>query len=313
MGAALAGLLLVACTSVSPTPSTSVSPTPSSSPTLEPSPSLSPTPEPTPIPIPIDEELLGSRFTVLVLGEDSSATRRSQGTVITNTDTVMVVSVSADQSSVAALSIPRDTVDIPLADGRIYRGKVNGIAYDLGLEVARGAVATLLGIEIDAYLKLDMDDFEWMVDAVGGVDVQVASRLYDPRIGVDLQPGPAHLDGPQALGYVRTRRDSDYARAARQQEVMLELVRRWVAPGTGVARIGLISRLGSLRTDIRLAQLPTLLEIGRRSVDATVTRLVLEPPRFSHFVGIEPNSVRGWVMIPDVQAMRAVAAELMGD
>jgi LCP family protein required for cell wall assembly len=226
---------------------------------------------------------------------------------------MMVVSVSADRSSVVALSVPRDTVDIPLGDGRIYRGKINGIAYELGLEAARDAMAALLGIEIDAYLKIDMDDFAWMVDAVGGVDVEVAARLYDPRIGVDLQPGPAHLDGAQALAFVRTRSDGDYARAARAQQVIVELARRWVSPGTGSARIGLLTRLGSLQTDIELRQLPTLVEIGRRSIDASVTALVLEPPRYAYFVGIEPGTARGWVMIPNVAEMRALASSLIGD
>lgn len=313
IGLALGCFVLAGCSLASPSTSPTVEPTPSPSATAEPTPSPSPTVEPSPIPIPLDEEMLASRFTVLVLGDDSNVARRAGGLTITNTDAVMVVSVSADQSSVVALSIPRDTVDIPLADGRIYRGKVNGIAYDLGLEAARGAVATLLQIEIDAYLKIDMDDFAWVVDAVGGVDVEVASRLYDPRIGVDLQPGPAHLDGAQALAYTRTRNDSDYARAARQQQVLVELVRRWVGPGIGGARVGLLTHLGSLKTDIALSQLPTLMEIGRRSVNAEVTAIVMQPPRFAYFVGIEPGTARGWVMIPNVAEMRSVARSLIPD
>lgn len=309
----LAALLLAGCWTTSPSPVPTIGPTSSPSLSQAPSPTPAVTPSLTPIPIPLDPEMLASRFTVLVLGEDSSLARRSGGTTITRTDTMMVVSVSADRSSVVALSVPRDTVDIPLGDGRIYRGKINGIAYELGLEAARGAMAALLGIEIDAYLKIDMDDFAWMVDAVGGVDVEVAARLYDPRIGVDLQPGPAHLDGAQALAYVRTRSDTDYARAARAQQVIVELARRWVSPGTGSARIGLLTRLGSLQTDIELRQLPTLVEIGRRSTDAAVTAIVLEPPRYAYFVGIEPGTARGWVMIPNVAEMRALARSLIGD
>jgi len=311
--ALLAMVLLASCSAPSPSPSPTNEPTPIPSRSLAPSPSPSPTIEPTPIPIPLDEALLASRYTVLVLGEDSSLARRSGGTTITRTDTMMVVSVSADRSSVVALSVPRDTVDIPLGDGRVYRGKINGIAYELGPDAARDAMAALLGIEIDAYLKIDMDDFAWMVDAVGGVEVEVAARLYDARIGVDLQPGPAHLDGAQALAYVRTRSDSDYARAARAQQVIVELARRWVSPGTGSARIGLLTHLGSLQTDIELRQLPTLVEIGRRSTDAAVTAMVLEPPRFAYFVGIEPGTARGWVMIPNVAEMRALARSLIGD
>jgi LCP family protein required for cell wall assembly len=308
---ALLAVVLMGCTAVSPTPSVS----PSASPSPSPSPTAVPTPAPTPEPtrVPLDEGLLHSRFTVLVLGEDSSQARRSTGMTITRTDTMMVVSLSATQSSIVALSLPRDTVDVPMADGSLYRSKINGIAYNLGYDVARDAVATLLGIQIDGYLKIDMDDLVWLVDAVGGVDVEVKTRVYDRRIGVDLQPGPAHLDGAQALAFSRTRADSDYMRAARQQQVVLALVQRWVAPGTTTALLDAATHLGSLRTDIPLSALPTLLAMGRRATDAEATTLVLEPPRFSLFVGIEPGTARGWIMVPDVAEMRAVAQELIPD
>jgi hypothetical protein len=69
----------------------------------------------------------------------------------------------------------------------------------------------------------------------------------------------------------------------------------------------------SLQTDISFAELPTLLEIGRRSAGATVTAIVLQPPRYSLFAGIEPNSRRGWVMIPNVAAMRRYAKAALSD
>lgn len=298
-------LLLAGCASVSP----------SLSPSLAPSGDLTPSPIPTvapsPTPIPLDQAMLARRFTVLVVGADSNSSRRAKGEDV-NTDALMVVSVSADKSRIAMLSLPRDTVDIPMADGSIYRGKVNGIAQRFGIETLRGAMATLLGVPIDRYIRVDMDDFEWMVDVVGGIDVEVKSRISDSQVHLFLDPGPAHLDGAQALIFSRTRADSDYARAGRQQQVILALARKWLDPGLGILMQAAL-RLDSLETDIGLDELPTVLQIGRRSASAEVSAIVLQPARFSLFVGIEPNSSRGWVMIPNVPEIRAYARSVLTD
>jgi len=201
---------------------------------------------------------------------------------------------------------------MPMADGSIDHRKVNSIAQRLGMEALRGAMANLLGVPIDRYIRVDMDDFSRMVDAVGGIDVDVKTRVSDSKVHLNLSPGPAHLTGAQALGFSRTRFDTDYGRAARQQQVILALVRKWLDPSLG-SLIGSIQAISSLQTDIGLDELPTLLEIGRRSTSAAVTAIVLKPPRFSLFVGIEPNSSRGWVMIPDVPAIRAYARSQLAD
>jgi LCP family protein required for cell wall assembly len=255
--------------------------------------------------------MLAKRFTVLVAGADSSAVRRARGED-ENTDALMVVSVSADKSRIDILSLPRDTVDLRMPDGSIYRGKVNGIAQRFGIEVLRDSMASLLGVPIDRYIRIDMDDFAWMVDAVGGIDVDVQTRIADPQVRLFLEPGPAHLNGAQALSFSRTRADSDYGRAARQQQVIVALARRWLDPLPGTL-IGVVRLLDSLQTDIALNELTTLFEIGRRSVTAEVDGIVLQPPRFSLFVGFEPNSTRGWVMIPDVPEIQAYARSVLSD
>jgi LCP family protein required for cell wall assembly len=303
----VAPLVLSACAGSSPSPS---APTPS--PTEQPTPTASPTPEPTATPIPLDQALLSRRVTFLVVGSDSSAYRRQIGMATYRTDAMMVVSVSADHSQIAVLSLPRDTVDVPMADGRIYTGKLNGLAEAYGLGALQGAMAKLLGIHIDSYIKVDMDDFTWMVDAVGGVNVEVLTPIADPKVNLYLQPGPIHLNGRTALSYTRTRADSDYARDGRQQQVVLGLFRKWVAPTTNTSLIAKIRVLGSLQTNIPLAELSTLIEIGRRATKAHVTATVLQPPRFALFSGFEVGTNRGWVMIPNVGAMRTYAQSLMG-
>ena len=64
---------------------------------------------------------------------------------------------------------------------------------------------TLLDIQIDAYVKVDMDNFVQLVDAVGGVKVTNPTWLVDPHLGLSLAPGTHRLDGATALDYMRTR------------------------------------------------------------------------------------------------------------
>ncbi len=307
----LVAALLGAC-AAAPSPSPTAIPTASPTATPTPTPVPQPTVEPSPTPIPLNQGMLNRRFTVLVAGVDTSASRRAGGQDDENTDALMVVSISADRSRIDVLSLPRDTVDVPMADGSIYRRKINGLAQRLGMEALRGAMASLLGVPIDGYVRVDMDDFTWMVDAVGGILVDVETRISDPKVHLHLDPGVTHMDGATALAFSRTRADTDYDRAARQQQVVLALVHQWLDPGAR-ALLAAALHLGSLQTDIALDDLPTLLEIGRRSALAQVTAIVLQPPRYSLFVGFEPNTTRGWVMIPDVPEIRRYARAALAD
>ena len=306
----LATLLLAACgQSPSPTPLA----LPSASPTrAEPTPTAEPTatPVPTPTPNPFDQELIDRRYTVLVIGEDANASRDARGHV-SNTDTIMLVSLSPRQTHVTMLSLPRDTVDIPMANGTLYTGKVNGIAYQFGYEALQGAMETLLDIHIHAYVKVDMDNFVQLVDAVGAVKVTNTEWLYDAHLGLALGPGTYRLDGATALDYVRSRyTSSDYARAARQQQVLLALVRKYLNPATEWDIDQLLLMLDSLETNVDLSDLPTLMEMARRSRKAEVVTTVLSPPRFALGYGDQGDG-RGWVIIPNLAEMRAYAHSLL--
>jgi LCP family protein required for cell wall assembly len=273
-----------------------------------PSSSLSPAPSPTAT---LNEALLESRLTVLVIGLDSSESRRSQG-MGANTDTILLASVSADQSEVTLISLPRDTVDIPMPDGSTWPSKVNAMYDQLGVEALVDAVATLFAVPIDGYVQIDMDDLVDLVEAVDGVEVDPPDALDDPIVDLHLEPGRQTLDGPTALAYVRTRVDTDYGRAARQQEVLLDLVARLVSPEPDVDVAALLDGLNSFETDLPLDELPTLLEIARRAQSATVTRQVLQPTEFITFEG-DAGDGRGYILIPDVEAIRDLAARTIGD
>jgi LCP family protein required for cell wall assembly len=258
-----------------------------------------------------NQALLSKRLTVLVIGTDSSKVRRSQGLNIINTDSMIVASISADQSQVTLISLPRDTVDIPLPDGTTWTSKVNGIEAAKGVDALVGAVSELFGAPIDGYVQVDMDGLVALVSAVGGVKVNPAEALTDPKVSLSIPAGEQLLDGATALKYVRTRVDTDYGRAARQQEVVLELVARLVSPQTDVDVAQLLHGLDSLETNLPLDDLPTLLEIARRSQGATITRQVLKPPQFIAFEG-DKGDGRGYILEPDIAAIRTYVKEQIG-
>lgn len=306
-------LILGACSATpSPTATANPSPTPTASPSPSPTPTASPTPSPAPTPTPLDEELLGRRVTVLIAGIDSNPDRASRDMPI-NTDAMIVVSVNARHDRIAMVSLPRDTVDVPLAGGGVWPRKINSLYAAHGIEALRGALQKTYGVPIDYYLALDMSDFGALVNAVGGVDIDVPYAIYDRTVKLNLKAGVHHFNGNAALGYVRTRhQDGDFARQGRQQQVMMAIFRKLVDPDTDLNVLALLRSFDSLKTDLPLAEIATLREIGVRSADAKVTRQVLGPA-YARFMGIEPNSRRGWIIIPNVAKMRAYVRSVMGD
>ena len=275
-------------------------------PATQPSPMASGTPTPTVEPT-LDQALLTDRLTVLLIGKDANTTRTSNGEPV-NTDTLILASVSEDQSTVTLISLPRDTVDVPLPGGDIWPQKVNALYRERGVDALVGAAAELFGTEIDGYVAIDMEDLPALVDAVGGVNVDPPDPLVDPGLALDIRAGSQTLDGATALDYVRTRVDTDYGRAARQQEVVIELAGALAAAGTDLDLPALLDGLDGLETDLPLDKLPTLVEIARRADGAQVTRQVLQPPEFISFEG-DAGDGRGYVLIPDVAAIRAFVAE----
>jgi LCP family protein required for cell wall assembly len=290
---ALAVLVLAACAAAEPSPT----PTPSPEPTASASPTL-------------DAELLERRWTVLFAGTDLNAGREEADHQV-STDALMLVSLAEDQSRLSLVSLPRDTVDVPLPDGETWDRKVNAIYLAEGIDTLVDAMELLFDVPIDAYVVLDMDDFTRLVDAVDGVEVSPDEPLRDPIVRLDLEAGPQEIDAATANGYVRSRVDQDYGRMARQQEVLLGIVERLVDPEADVDVRMLADSLESLETDLPLDDLPTLLELARRATEAEVQQLLIEPPLIT-FEG-DRGDGRGYILEPDVEAIRDEVRDLIGD
>jgi len=277
------------------------SPEPSASASAAPSASASPE---------LAQELLDRRWTVLYVGTDLNEARERDDHA-PNTDALMVVSVSDDQSEVTLISLPRDTIDVPLPDGETYGRKINALYTDQGIDALVGAMEEIYQLPIDGYVVLDMDDFTDLVAAVDGVDVDPQAPLVDPIVDLDLEPGPQEIGAGTARSYVRSRVDQDYGRMARQQEVIVSLVERLTDRDRDLDVRDLLDSFDSLETDLPLDELPTLLEIARRATEADVRELVISPPLIT-FEG-DRNDGRGYVLEPDVAAIRDEVRELIGE
>lgn len=242
---------------------------------------------------------------MLVLGSDSSAARAAVGTGGL-TDLMTVVSVRADGTGLTLISVPRDTSDVPMPDGSIWTAKLNALAPALGPEVAADAIGGLLDVQIDSYVQINMDDLVLITDAVGGVSVEVPTRLSDTSC--TIESGLNRLNGWLALCYARHRMtDDDYARAGRQQLLLLALRDGLLASGIDLP--SLIAALGSPQTNLDLSQLDRLIEVARRSRALEAHRVVLGPPDYTLYYGIAGD--RGWISTPNVAAIRASVAELL--
>ncbi len=275
------------------------------------SPPASPSVEPTASPTPeLNADLLDQRWTVLYLGTDMNTTREEDG-LTPSTDAIMVISVAPDQSEVALISLPRDTVDVPLSDGSTYTRKINALYDEQGIDALVGAMEELYQQPIDGYVVLDMEDFTDLVDAVDGVDVDPEEPLVDPIVQLDLEAGPQELDAATTLSYVRTRVDQDYGRMARQQEVVVSLIERLTDPERDVDLGEVLDGLDSLETDLPLEDLHTLLEVASRATDAELKELVIQPPLIV-FAG-DRGDGRGYILEMDVEAIRAEVADLIGE
>ncbi len=166
---------------------------------------------------------------VLILGVDA---RPGQG-LVTRTDSIMLAGITPSARRVSLLSIPRDLfISVPgYGSQRINTINVLGEqqAAGNGPELLKQSIALSFGVRVDRYIRLDFDTFEAMIDAVGGVTIDVERVIVDDfyptadygTIRVRFEAGRQHMDGARALIYARTRHsDDDYARARRQQQVV---------------------------------------------------------------------------------------------
>ncbi len=291
----------------------------------EPSPSGTPRPsdEPldSPTPSPSEPPVQGSalpnasvppwngteRLNILLIGSDQ---RPGDGTY--NTDTLIVVSIDPVTKQVAMFSLPRDSTDLPLppgsrlasAFGGFYPNKINSLFTQVrnradlvaGTNTTRGynALKAVLGnlyqLDIKYFVEVNFQGFKQVVDAVGGVTINVQVPVIDDSYPADsgrhariyIPAGIQHMTGAEALVYARSRHGSDdFDRGFRQQRVLTSL-REQANVANLIPRIPELLKAvkKTVRTDIPQAELAKLAGLAGSVDSKNIRSYVFSYPRY---------------------------------
>jgi LCP family protein required for cell wall assembly len=198
---------------------------------------------------------------ILVLGIDNSGHPHKQHytpeeAFAGNSDTMLLVRLVPQAHQVNVLSIPRDTlVQLP----GVGIDKINDANPRGGAKLAAQTVSELLqGVSIDRYIRIDTEGFIRLVDALGGVEVNIPKKMdYTDKtqhLNIHFSPGRQKLNGQHLQEYVRFRHDAlgDIGRVQRQQEVLKEILHVLLQPTT-------------------IPKIPQILQVVKENVDTDLS------------------------------------------
>ncbi len=183
-------------------------------------------------------------ITFLIVGMDQGiGMPKGEG----RSDTILVGSLDLRNSKAFLLSIPRDTRLYIPDEG--HEDKINAAIVVNGIKATQKAVSNLLGVPINYYVKVRVEGFERIVDLLGGIDIYVDRDMHyvdkTQKLYINLKKGYQHLNGYQAMCFVRFRHEAlgDLARVKRQQRFILALIQKIYSPSV-------LSHLPSLLREI---------------------------------------------------------------
>jgi polyisoprenyl-teichoic acid--peptidoglycan teichoic acid transferase len=266
------------------------------------------------------------RINILLTGIDADENRNHA-----LTDTILVVSLDPTTGDLAMVSFPRDLARLPTPNGKKFGGKINSLVtyadrhpkeYPMGgMAALMEQVSYLLGAKVEHYASVDLDGFRKLIDRVGGVTVNVQTAMNDPyyggwdtpgRIGFRISKGRHTLDGETALAFVRSRKgagDSDFGRAARQQQLLVALQRKLVDPAMLPNLPGLLKdATKTLKTNFPPDRIGEVLELARKTDDDAVKKYVLGPPYSTH-----PRNLSTYILVPNMDRIAKLSIKLFGD
>ncbi|MFF7359410.1 LCP family protein [Streptomyces sp. NPDC008125] len=258
------------------------------------------------------EKLPTSGQNILVLGSDSRAGAENKalggggGVSGARSDTAMVVHIPEGRTEAVAVSIPRDTLvtrpECVKNDGSTMKSAervmFNSVYSQVGPACVVKTVEKMSGVRIDHYLEINFAGFKGLVDAIGGVTVEVDEPIKDSSSGLNLTAGTHKLDGTQSLAFVRTRHGigdgSDLGRIGLQQQFLFALlkeVKKQDLLGSPTKSYKIASAATeSLTTDSSLASLTSLAEFARsmNGVDPSTMETIMLPVAYDK---VDPNRV----------------------
>ncbi len=291
------------------------------------------------------------RINFLLLGVDEAPGRHTS-----LTDTILVLSIDPADESAVMISIPRDTGFVPLPSSSLFSAglypyKINQLAAEAtanpsvwcpemvidtaddatscGIATLEATVSLYLGIPIHYYARVDIQGFERVIDAVGGIDLCLPGRLVDPAYhdtvtgqrGLELPAGCNRYDGASALAYARSRQgwielpdgtrqqQNDFLRADRQQEILLALRDELDDANLIFELPPLLEAFGSLvRTDFPRSRAGDLATLVPLVTGPDIERVVLGHPEF---VDLPLNPETNYVLTPKRDSIREGMEELL--
>lgn len=279
------------------------------------------------------------RVNILLLGGDSDGGNRDG----IRTDTVMVASIDPQTGNVTLVSLPRNTGRMPFPEDSVLHehfpygfsngdgsnpeymlnamygnvpavlGKdILGETDNVGADVMKLSVGEAIGLKIDYYALVDIKGFSQMIDALGGITVNINDRVAvggstDANRPPDrwLEPGPdQHLNGNDAMWFARGRYGSDDFERMDRQRCVIDAMVRQVNPANVVSRYEAIVREGGdlILTDITQEDLPAFADLAMRVKDGKIRSLVFK------------NGERGFFSSdPDFASMRERVKAAIGE
>ena len=191
--------------------------------------------------IPIDEkekidevvkvvDVTNTKFNIYVAGGDKTGSINK----VMNTDVNMIVSVDPVNHKLLLTSIPRDYYVVLPSKGENTYDKLTHAGY-YGVQESIKAVEKLLDIEINYYAKVNFTTIEKVVDAIGGVDVNVDKAFTTSNRAYHFDKGINHMDGKKALRFARERKvfpDGDVQRVKNQQKVIDAIIKKMTSSTT---------------------------------------------------------------------------------
>lgn len=247
-----------------------------------------------------------SRYNILLIGGDAGEGRRGL-----RNDTNILLSVNARTGAIAQIAIPRNLARAPFpnttqAHRKLPKGfvsaqkdnKFNAIykygmdnptlfagGKDVGATAVKQATSGVTGLDVQYYVMVDLHGFEAMIDALGGVEIDVRKRvpkagILDKKVNAYIETGRQRLNGPDALWFARSRYGSDdYQRMTRQRCVMKAAMNQ-LDPMTVLTRYRAIAKTSPelVSTDLPQDGLASLAKLALASRNHPVQHLALTPP-----------------------------------
>jgi len=243
------------------------------------------------------------RFNVLLLGGDAGAGRSGL-----RPDSLTVASIDAVTGRTVLVSLPRNLSDFPFRKGSVmheqfpqgfdcddcYLNAVSTWATDrtelfkhpdrAGVDATIMAVEGITDLDINYWAMVNLQGFRDLVDAVGGVELNVRTRIPVGGLGTNvtgyIEPGRRVLDGHDTLWFARAREGSDdYSRMARQKCVMSAMVKQ-ISPQSAVSNFEAIAAASSemISTNLPASELDRFMQLALGARSRRISTVSLVPP-----------------------------------